>query len=325
MKRKGFRNVYKGQCRIDIQRYCEEHHIKKNEFHFVNINQWKNIYDKVVDSFVDKTSNYKTGLHWLNTNCNFRKDKIIQYSFDTRNQWSWILKLPELVENSDDTAYLLIEDDSTKYWIAEGNLKTISKIIYEELFYDDYYIVDKKYRWMITYNHEEIVLFIGDGLKMNEIEKLKTLYIKKYEPSYCEATARLFYDTVHSINAKDYTKEQLNAWADGKLNLDEWNKSFLEHYSLVAIIDGEIAGFGDIDKTGYLDRLYVHKNYQHQGIATAICNHLEWNCNAEKFITQASITARPFFEKRGYTVIKEQKVERQGTLLTNYIMEKSGS
>lgn len=323
MKSKSFDNVYREQCIIDIQKYCKEHGIEKDKFHFVNIFKWQDIYNKIIDNFVDKTKNYNPDLHWLNTNGTFRKDKTIQYAFDSRNQWSWILKLPKFVENRNDTAYLLIEG-SSKYWVSEGNLKTIAEIIYEELFSDDYYIVDKKYRWMITCNHHECVLFVGDGLIMNEIEKLKTLYIKKYEPSYCEATAQLFYDTVHSINATDYTKRQLNAWADENINLEEWNGSLLEHYSLVAIIDDKIVGFGDIDKTGYLDRLYVHKDYQHQGIATAICNYLEWNCNTEKFTTQASITAKPFFEKRGYTVIKEQKVERKGILLTNYIMEKSG-
>lgn len=82
-----------------------------------------------------------------------------------------------------------------------------------------------------------------------------------------------------------------------------------------------IIGFGDIDKTGYLDRLYVHKNYQRKGVATTICNKLEQAVQG-KIVTQASISARLFFEKRGYKVIKEQQVERQGVILINYVMEK---
>ena len=98
----------------------------------------------------------------------------------------------------------------------------------------------------------------------------------------------------------------------------------LEHYSLVAVEGCGIAGFGDIDQTGYLDRLYVHKDYQRKGIATAICDGLERTAQG-KITTHASITARPFFEKRGYTVIKEQRVERQGIALVNFVMEKCGS
>ncbi|MCR1900145.1 GNAT family N-acetyltransferase [Irregularibacter muris] len=153
-----------------------------------------------------------------------------------------------------------------------------------------------------------------------EIEEY--VVIRKYKQSDCKDLSELFYNTVHSINAKDYTKEQLNAWATGRVDLTEWNKSLLEHYSIVAVKDEVIVGFGDIDKTGYLDRLYVHKNYQNQGIATAICNELEQAFDGIKITTHASVTAQPFFIGRGYKVVKEQQVVREGIALTNYLMEK---
>ena len=80
-------------------------------------------------------------------------------------------------------------------------------------------------------------------------------------------------------------------------------------------------GFGDIDGSGYLDRLYVHRRHQGKGVATALCDRLEQVC-AGVISTHASITAKPFFEKRGYRVIREQQVERQGVALTNFVMEK---
>lgn len=146
--------------------------------------------------------------------------------------------------------------------------------------------------------------------------------IRKYESSDCTHIAELFYQTVHTINAKDYTKTQLDVWATGDINLEEWDKSFLEHHTVVAVKNNMIVGFGDIDKSGYLDRLYVHKDYQRQGIASAICDELEQTVTANKITTHASITARPFFEQRGYTVMKEQQVVRDGIFLTNYVMEK---
>lgn len=146
--------------------------------------------------------------------------------------------------------------------------------------------------------------------------------IRGYKSGDCTDMARLFYDTVHTVNAKDYSEEQLDAWATGKVDLKEWDRSFQEHYTLVAVCDGEIVGFADMDDTGYLDRLYVHKDQQRKGIAAALCDRLESLVNTGKITTHASITARPFFEKRGYKVITEQQVERQGILLTNYVMEK---
>lgn len=148
------------------------------------------------------------------------------------------------------------------------------------------------------------------------------MLIRKYVPSDCSKMAELFYQTIHTVNATDYTSEQLDVWANGNVDLDEWNQSFSAHYTIVCVKDDNIVGFGDIDKTGYLDRLYVHKDYLRQGIASSICDELEQAVNGYKIITHASITAKPFFMQRGYTVIKEQQVIRNGISLTNFVMEK---
>lgn len=148
------------------------------------------------------------------------------------------------------------------------------------------------------------------------------MIIRKYRSADCKELTELFYHTVHTVNAKDYSKEQLAVWATGRGDLEQWDRSLQEHFSLVAV-DGElIVGFGDMDKTGYLDRLYVHKDHQGKGIATALCDQLEAAVQGD-IVTHASITARPFFEKRGYVVKKEQQVKRQGLFLTNYVMEKT--
>ena len=65
------------------------------------------------------------------------------------------------------------------------------------------------------------------------------MQLRKYMVSDCEQLAELFYQTVHSINAKDYSEVQLDAWASGKVNLQEWNNSFLEHVMLVAVKNGD--------------------------------------------------------------------------------------
>ena len=146
--------------------------------------------------------------------------------------------------------------------------------------------------------------------------------IRDYTPADCPEMAELFYNTVHSVNAGDYNAEQLDAWASGTGGLEQWNASFLAHRTVVAEMDGILAGFGDMDETGYLDRLYVHRDLQRRGVATAICDALENHPTASEFTTHASITAKPFFEKRGYVVVKEQQVERWGVWLTNFVMKK---
>lgn len=147
------------------------------------------------------------------------------------------------------------------------------------------------------------------------------MFIREYRPSDCRELAELFYHTVHTVNAKDYSPEQLDAWAAGQVDLEQWDRSLQEHFCLVAVEDNIIVGFGDMDSTGYLNRLYVHSKYQGKGVATTLCDRLE-AAVPENLVTHASITARPFFEKRGYRVVKEQQVERKGIFLTNFVMVK---
>lgn len=149
-----------------------------------------------------------------------------------------------------------------------------------------------------------------------------TVTLRAYSPQDCAELAALFYDTVHRVNARDYIPAQLDAWATGQVDLEQWNRSFLEHYTLVATDSAQIVGFGDMDSTGYLDRLYVHADFQRRGVAAAICDELERAVAAPKFTTHASITARPFFEARGYKVLHSQQVLRRGVELTNFVMEK---
>ncbi len=149
--------------------------------------------------------------------------------------------------------------------------------------------------------------------------------LRRYKPNDIDAIAALFHETVHSVCAKDYNPVQLCAWADGSVSKPAWNASLLAHHTVVAESDGEIIGFGDIDGD-YLDRLFVHKDWQSCGVATVLLAALEQHARETgqvRVITHASVTAKPFFGRRGYAVVKEQQVERNGVLLTNFVMEKT--
>lgn len=149
------------------------------------------------------------------------------------------------------------------------------------------------------------------------------MHLREYRPADCERLAALFYETVHFVNAADYTPEQLDAWATGTVDLKAWDASFRAHDTVVAVQGDDILGFGDMDDTGYLDRLYVAAAHQREGVATAICDRLEGRCGAECFTTHASVTARPFFQQRGYCVVRQQSVVRQEIALTNFVMRKA--
>ena len=151
------------------------------------------------------------------------------------------------------------------------------------------------------------------------------MIIRPYQTADCEALARLFYDTVHTVNAKDYTKAQLDVWATGNVDLEAWDRSLTAHFTLVAEENGVITGFGDMDPSGYLDRLYVHGEFQGQGVAASIAQALEGfarGLGVGRIAVHASRTARGFFQSRGFRVVKAQQVERRGVLLENFVMER---
>lgn len=149
------------------------------------------------------------------------------------------------------------------------------------------------------------------------------MFIRPYRSADCPAMAELFYETVHTVCAQDYLPEQLDAWAPGEVDLAAWDASFLTHRTLVAVEGETIVGFADMDGNGYLDRLYVHRDFQRRGVASALCDALEVASEAETFTTHASLTARPFFERRGWRVVRERTVFRRSVALSNFAMERS--
>lgn len=149
--------------------------------------------------------------------------------------------------------------------------------------------------------------------------------LRRYRPEDLPEIANLFGETVLTVNRRDYSEEQVKAWSDRKESLLERNDFFTSLYTILAVKDNRIIGYGNIDDTGYLDHLFVHKDFQGMGVATVICDELERHClkqGLSPITVHASITAKPFFEKRGYEVVKEQQVELNGVMLTNYAMKK---
>ncbi|MGV0103623.1 GNAT family N-acetyltransferase [Nostoc sp. DSM 114160] len=148
--------------------------------------------------------------------------------------------------------------------------------------------------------------------------------LRIYEIADTEEIMKLFYDTIHEVNIHDYTQEQVDAWVPANMDIEVWIKSLGSKFTYVAEED-KIIGFGELEANGHLDRFYCHKDFQRKGVGKKILEHIELKANSlglEKLFTEASITAKPFFESQGFIVIKKQEVERRGQKLINFVMEK---
>ena len=53
------------------------------------------------------------------------------------------------------------------------------------------------------------------------------MQIRTYQSSDRKEITELFYNTVHTVNMRDYTKEQVDVWAPEEPDLDGWNESLL--------------------------------------------------------------------------------------------------
>ena len=154
---------------------------------------------------------------------------------------------------------------------------------------------------------------------------MKNILIRKFNSNDLDEILDLFYNTIHSINARDYSKKQLDAWGVADPDKDRWLFGLSQNKTYVAKINNIIVGFGDLNSQRYIDRLYIHKDYQNIGIATNILKMLEENAMKLGYgtvYTEASITAKGFFLSKGYSVVVRQNKSRNGEVFINYIMEK---
>lgn len=151
--------------------------------------------------------------------------------------------------------------------------------------------------------------------------------LRPYKKIDAKFLAELFYSTIHSVNTKDYSPEEVNAWAPplATWDMEKWQNSFNDKFVFV-VEEGKLAGFGELEKNGHIDRFYIHKDFIGLGVGTLIYDQIEAKANElklTKLFVEASITAKPFFEKMGFSLVKEQRVFRNEVYLTNFVMEKS--
>lgn len=151
------------------------------------------------------------------------------------------------------------------------------------------------------------------------------LYIREYQAADSDALAALFFRTIHTVNLGDYTLEQVQAWAPADRDLKAWAERFRGRHTYVAEIDGAIAGFAELDPGGYLDRFYVSADFVGRGVGKELYRELERRAlclGIRKIHLEASITAKSFFERCGFRIIKEQTVRPRGVAMNNFVMEK---
>ena len=146
------------------------------------------------------------------------------------------------------------------------------------------------------------------------------LAVRHYEPHDSEVTIEIFLRAVREIASKDYNQEQVQAWAQVN-DPAAWARKRGSRPTWIVTHDGIPAGFSDLEPNGHLDMMFVHPRYQGFGVASLLLSTVEAAARGQGVAiinTEASLTARPFFRSRGFSVIAAQEVEKRGQMLKNF-------
>ena len=147
--------------------------------------------------------------------------------------------------------------------------------------------------------------------------------VRAYHPEDAPALLAVFRDSVRRSAHQDYTPEQLAAWAPDQMDERAWAERRASRPTWVAEVEGVPVGFSDLEADGHLDMLYVAADYQGRGVASALLDAVLSAARTqglECVFTEASLTAKSFFERRGFRVLQAQQVRRLGQSLVNFRM-----
>ena len=152
---------------------------------------------------------------------------------------------------------------------------------------------------------------------------MSLIQVRPYKRADLNAIIELFNGSVRQIASRDYNPAQIDAWAPKAVNTSAWSERLERKPTFVAEVQSQVAGFSDLEPAGHIDMLFVHSEYQGLGVARTLMNHILLKAreqNLAELSTDASITARPFFERSGFRVLQEQDVQLRAQTFRNYRM-----
>jgi putative acetyltransferase len=149
--------------------------------------------------------------------------------------------------------------------------------------------------------------------------------LRTCQPGDAPTLLTLFRDTIRRVNARDYAPDQIGAWASDDIDPQAWASRFADRFVVVAEEAGRPVGFAELEASGHIDRVYVSADHQGRGVGRSLLAAVVAEAHrlgVARLFTEASITARPFFESQGFKVLTPQVVTLRGVEFVNYRMER---
>ncbi|MGR3479719.1 GNAT family N-acetyltransferase [Salipiger marinus] len=152
-----------------------------------------------------------------------------------------------------------------------------------------------------------------------------TLTLRPLRAEDSRDAARIFFCAVHDGTRHAYTLQERRAWAGDSIDLPRWQTRLASLTGFVAEENAEPVGFMAIDLTGYVDLAFVLPSASGRGVGSlllAAVEHWARGKGTARITTHASLVARPFFERKGWSVAEEEQVQREGVTLRRFRMFK---
>ncbi|MEM9472733.1 MAG: GNAT family N-acetyltransferase [Pseudomonadota bacterium] len=154
---------------------------------------------------------------------------------------------------------------------------------------------------------------------------MPALKVRKFVEADAGATAQIYFDAVRFGAAGHYDERQRKAWADRVPDTSQWLARLNAQHTFVAEVNSEPVGFMTVDDAGHIDLAFVAPDRMGTGVADALYAAVEGQAlqlGAGRLDTAASHLARSFFERHGWSVVKQQSVAISDVELINFVMEK---
>lgn len=149
--------------------------------------------------------------------------------------------------------------------------------------------------------------------------------IRRFVPGDAPALRAVFHSAVHQTAARDYSPEQLRAWAPDCIDAARWAEHMRHLRPFVMEQGGQIVGYADLQPNGYIDHFFVSGPHARQGIGARLMQRIHAQAQAlglTELTADVSLTAQPFFAHYGFELVERREVVRDGVTIPNALMRK---
>lgn len=154
------------------------------------------------------------------------------------------------------------------------------------------------------------------------------MHLRPFQIGDERALHDVFYSAIHGLAAQHYSIAQLNAWAPATYNVSRW-EARMQAIKPFVIERGEaIIAYADVQDDGLIDHFFVAASSAKQGVGKWLMQHMIITAKAKqipKLHSHVSVTAQPFFERNGFTLVTRQEVTIRDVVLSNALMERAVS